>query len=736
MREQLLCHSISRVNVLFLIMVGAISGCTKSDSDWLNGTAAKKEWRVYLGDQSSSHYSALNQITKDNVAQLQTAWTYHSGDLPDGDYGEIQCNPLIVNGVLYGSSPRTKIFALNAGTGKEFWRFDPFADDPEAANTQGRHRGVTYWQDETGKDKRLLFTAGAHLFALNAETGAPITSFGENGKVALNTGLDRELGGNGGWDLFVSATTPGAIYQDLLILGTRVSEGPISAPGHIRAFDVRTGAVKWIFHTIPHPGEFGHDTWPPAAWKEAGGANCWAGMAVDQKRGLVFIPTGSAAYDFYGGNRKGQNLFANCLLALKAETGARVWHYQTVHHDVWDRDLPAPPNLVTVERDGKKIEAVAQITKSGFVFVFNRETGEPLFPIEEKPYPASDLEGEETWPTQPLPLKPPPFARQVFREEDVTTTSPQAREAALARVREVRSAGQFIPPSKQGTMIFPGFDGGAEWGGAGFDPASGILYVNSNEMPWILTMIDIELAQSGNPYDRGKVVYALNCASCHGGQREGDQQKIYPALTNLKSRQSKEETLQLIVKGKGSMPSNDFLSAEEKHNLLAFLFEEKNAQPLDPHSRRSGPAAAPIVSFVSTGYHRFLDHEGYPAIRPPWGTLNAIDLNKGEILWQVPLGEFEELTQRGIPQTGTENYGGPVVTAGGLIFIGASKDGKFRAFDKTTGKVLWETKLPYGGYATPSTYEYKGRQYVVIACGGGKMGTKPGDAYVAFALPE
>jgi len=690
--------------VLIIFMGYARMGCRGAENaNWLTSEASRKEWRVYLGDQASSHYSTLDQINKENAKQLQVAWTYHTGDLPADGRGEIQCNPIVVN-VLYGSSPRTKIFALAAGSGAELWKFDPFADRPEEANTQGRHRGVTYWQDGAGKDKRILFTAGAHLFAVNAETGAPMTSFGENGKVALNAGLDRELGGDGGWDLFVSATTPGVIYKDLLILGTRVSEGPISVPGHIRAFDVRTGAVKWIFHTIPHPGEFGYDTWPADAWKNAGGANCWAGMAVDQNRGLVFIPTGSAAYDFYGGNRKGQNLFANCLLALKAETGERVWHYQTVHHDLWDRDLPAPPNLITVERDGKKIDAVAQITKSGFVF--NRETGAPLFPIEEKPYPASDLAGEETWPTQPLPLKPPPFARQIFTAADVTNTTPEAREAALARLREVRSAGQFIPPSKPGTMIFPGFDGGAEWGGAGFDPTTGVLYVNANEMPWILTMIDIELAQSENPYDQGKVVYALNCASCHGGQREGDQQKIYPALTNLKNLKSKEETLQLIVKGKGSMPSNDFLSAEEKYNLSAFLFEDKNVKPLNPHSRGSAPSKAPIVPFVSTGYQRFLDHEGYPAIRPPWGTLNAIDLNKGEILWKVPLGEFEELTQRGIPQTGTENYGGPVVTAGGLLFIAASKDEKFRVFDKETGKVLWETQLPAGGYATPSSYEY------------------------------
>jgi quinoprotein glucose dehydrogenase len=725
-------------NWLALALIPTImtAGCSSHQPEWLAGKEANREWRVYLGDPASSQYSSLDQINRHNVRQLRAAWIYHTGDLPSGYRGEIQCNPIVVAGVLYGSSPKTGIFALQAGTGKEIWTFDPFENDPENAYTQGRHRGVTYWQDENGKGRRILFTAGAHLFAVDAETGRPLASFGNGGKIRLDEGLDRELSGDGGYDLFVSATTPGVIYKDLLILGTRVSEGPVSAPGHIRAYDARTGKIRWIFHTIPHPGELGYETWPPDAWEKIGGANCWSGMSVDWKRGLVFVPTGSPAYDFYGGNRKGQNLFGNSLIALKAETGERVWHFQTVHHDVWDRDLPAPPNLVTIERDGRKIDAVAQVTKSGFVFVFNRETGEPLFPIEEKQYPQSDLPGEETWPTQPLPLKPPPFARQTFTEEDVTNVTPIAHEAALARLRQVRSAGQFVPPSKEGTMIFPGFDGGAEWGGAGFDPNTGMLYVNANEMPWILTMIDVELAQSEDPYDKGRVVYALNCASCHGGQREGDQQQIYPALTNLKSRSSKEEALQLIVKGKGSMPAFDFLTAEEKQNLLAFVFEEKSARPATIRGDRPMRAETPIVPFVSTGYHRFLDHEGYPAIRPPWGTLNAIDLNKGEIVWQVPLGELEELTKKGIPQTGTENYGGPVVTAGGLIFIGATKDEKFRAFDKDTGKVLWETKLPAGGYATPSTYEYKGKQYVVIACGGGKMGTKSGDAYVAFALAD
>ena len=544
----------------------------------------------------------------------------------------------------------------------------------------------------------------------------------------LREGLDRDVTG-----LSVQARTPGIIYKNLLIQGLTVSEGPASAPGHIRAFDVRTGEIAWIFHTIPHPGEVGHDTWPEDAYERIGGANAWSGLSLDTERGIVFLPTGSAAFDFWGGNRAGENIFANSVLALNAETGERIWHYQTVHHDIWDRDLPAAPNLVTVEHDDRRIDAVAQITKSGYVFLLDRETGEPLFPVEERPFPSSDLQQEEAWPTQPIPTKPPPFARQRFDEADITDLSPEAHAYVLERFRAARSDGQFVPPSTQGTMIYPGFDGGGEWGGAGYDPTTGILYINSNEMPWILTMV--ELNQEGTSTGGG--LYALYCAGCHGATLEGNADQTFPALTDLAARFSEDSVAQQIRYGKGFMPSFQFLRETERDAIVAFLFGKEEAS-----SAQESAEANMLGRFFAgspyghTGYNRFFDEEGYPAVKPPWGTLNAINLNTGEIDWTVPLGEFPELTARGIEPTGTENYGGPVVTAGGLIFIGATKDEKFRAFDKETGEILWETNLPAGGYATPATYAVDGKQYVVIAAGGGKMGTRSGDAYVAFALPD
>ncbi len=495
---------------------------------------------------------------------------------------------------------------------------------------------------------------------------------------------------------------------------------------------MRTGEIVWTFHTIPHPGEYGYDTWPADAYERIGGANAWSGLSLDTQRGIVFLPTGSAAFDFWGGNRTGQNLFANSILALNAETGERIWHFQIVHHDLWDRDLPAAPNLVTVEHDGRRIDAVAQITKSGHVFLLDRETGEPLFPVEERPFPASDLKGEETWPTQPIPTKPPPFARQRFDEADITDLSPAAHAYVLERFRAARSDGQFVPPSTQGTMIYPGLDGG-EWGGAAVDPTTGMLYVNSNEMPWILTMVELNPQGASS----GSGLYGLYCAGCHGANREGNADQTYPALTDLAVRLPEESVTQWIERGKGFMPSFGFLSQAERDALMAFLFGREEPDPAHgaPADNRMGRAFAGSP-YGHTGYNRFLDQDGYPAVKPPWGTLNAINLNTGEIEWTVPLGEFPELTARGIAPTGTENYGGPVVTAGGLLFIGASKDETFRAFDKDTGAILWQTHLPAGGYATPATYAVGGKQYVVIAAGGGKMGTKSGDAYVAFALPD
>ena len=458
-------------------------------------------------------------------------------------------------------------------------------------------------------------------------------------------------------------------------------------------------------------------------------------MALDEARGVLYVPTGSASFDFWGGNRIGQDLFANCLIALDAMTGRRLWHYQCVHHDLWDRDLPSPPNLVTLNRDGHKVDAVAQTTKSGHVWVFNRDTGEPLFPVREIQVPPSDLEGESAWPTQPLPLKPAPFARQLFTYDLITDLSPESHRAVLDRFARIRPHVPFQPPSTQGTIIFPGFDGGGEWGGAATDP-DGVLYVNANEMAWILTMVPTQAGTNG-PIATGERLFVQICAACHGLERKGNVAQNVPSLVDIGKRMSHQDIVRLLQTGRGMMPSFGFLSDAQKRSVANFI---SGVNPPEDAVARSGEVSSEEVlggiPYTITGYNRWLDTNGYPAVKPPWGTLNAIDLNTGEYRWQVPLGEDPALTARGIPVTGLENYGGPLVTAGDLLFIGASKDEMFRAFDRRTGKVLWQAKLPAGGYATPATYMAEGRQYVVIACGGGKMGTKSGDAYVAFALPQ
>ena len=696
--------------------------------------AAARDWPVYLGDKSASHYSTLTQITPANVAQLEVAWTWHAGDARE-DKTQIQCNPLIIDGVLYATSPQSKLVALDAATGRELWRYEP-------ADANGVNRGLAWWAE--GEDRRILFGSGQWLHAINARTGKLIDDFGVHGRVDLSEGLDRDVRG-----LAIQANTPGVIYRNLIIMGMRVGEGPApAAPGHIRAYDVRSGKMVWRFHTIPHPGEAGYETWPADAWQRTGGVNVWAGMTVDEARGLVFCPVGSATFDFWGGDRLGNNLYANCLLVLDAATGRRVWHYQFVRHDMWDRDPPAPPTLVTLRREGRDIPAVAQVTKSGHVFVFHRETGEPLFPLEEVVTPSSDLAGEVASPTQPLPLKPAPFARQLFTADEITDRTPEARRAVLERFARIRPHTRFAPPSREGTIIFPGFDGGAEWGGAAVDPA-GILYVNANEMPWILSMIDSSGATS-----LGQQVFLQNCTGCHGVDRAGNKAAAIPPLIDIKLRLTREQVMETVMKGRAVMPSWAFLSETQRQAVVGYLLGE--AEVPAPTRAQTAAVATPAAAgadwqtyvpdtkpttavpppFTHTGYNRFLDPDGYPAVKPPWGTLNAINLNTGEYLWRVPLGEYPELIARGLAPTGTENYGGPLVTAGGLLFIGASKDENFRAFDQHTGRELWRVKLPAGGYATPATYEVGGRQFVVIACGGGKMGTKSGDTYMAFALQK
>ena len=705
-----------------------------------NGENSIADWKTYQGDFGRNQYSSLTQVNKQNVNKLVPLWIYKTGDSLRNN-SQIQCNPIIINGVLYATTPNLKLIALNAATGKLIWEFDPDLDFSPHVN-----RGVSYW--ESKNDKRILYTAGSLLFAINALTGKPVESFGASGVTSLKAGLGVRAA-----DLFVIATSPGVVYNDLLIIGTRVSENADAAPGYVRAFNILTGKVEWVFHTIPKPGEYGYSTWPKNAYEQIGGANAWAGISLDEKRGVVYIPTGSASFDFWGGNRLGENLFANSIIALDASTGKRIWHYQTVHHDIWDRDLPAPPNLVTINHNEKIIDAVAQVTKSGYVFLFHRDTGLPLFPIEERKVPKSDLIGEEAWETQPFPLKPPPFSRQRFTENEITNISKESYEYVKSILDTIRTGEQFIPPSTQGTMYFPGFDGGAEWGGASFDIETGVLYVNANEMPWIQHMVPLELGDSNlikpkTAHDVGKKIYKANCAICHGQELQGDVKGVfphttgtYPSLKNIDKKLSQEETIKIIEKGKGFMPSFNQFSNEKKNALLAFLYNENPSINNDDSNNDNwleslGKELSEFkIPYTHTGYNRFYDQNGYPAVKPPWGTLNAIDLNKGEILWQVPLGEFIELTKKGVPKTGTENYGGPVTTAGGLIFIAASKDEYIRAFDKDSGEELWKHKLPAGGYATPSIYEVDNKQYIVIACGGGKMGTKPGDYYISFGLP-
>ena len=688
-------------------------------------SAADSDWNVYLGDKASSHYSTLKQITPENVATLAPAWSYHSGGADAENRSQIQCNPLVIDGVLYGTSPDFKLFAVDAATGEQRWSFDPAADGFGKA---GVNRGLVHWAADG--ESRILYANDHFLHAVDARTGKRIPSFGKGGTIDLKEGLGRDAGG-----LYLTANTPGVIFKDLLIMGMRLGEGPApAAPGPVRAFNVRTGELVWRFNTIPQPGEPGYETWPPNAYKTTGGVNVWTGFALDEARGLVFCPTGSAAFDFWGGDRIGKNLYANCLIALDANTGKHVWHFQFVHHDMWDRDLPAPPNLITVKQGGKSIDAVAQVTKSGHVFVFDRQNGTPLFPIEEKPVLPSDLQGESAWPTQPFPSKPAPFARQVLDAKEATDISPASNRAVLDQLAKVRPSAPFTPPSQQGTIIFPGFDGGAEWGGSAADP-DGILYVNANEMPWILTMVPTKSDGAGPPAT-GEAIFAQVCAACHGVDRKGNPAQNIPTLVDIGQRKKKPEIQALLQTGKGVMPSFAFLSETQREKLVDYLLGE--APPANDPGRKEEPGggdALGSVPYSTTGYNRFLDPEGYPAVKPPWGTMNAIDLNTGDYKWSVPLGEFPELTARGVPKTGTENYGGPVVTAGGLVFIAASKDEHIRAFDRETGKELWKAKLPAGGYATPATYSVNGRQYVVIACGGGKMGTKSGDEYVAFALP-
>jgi quinoprotein glucose dehydrogenase len=708
---------------LLLTFLFLITACKQTEKKYTT-------WNNYGGSKENIHYSSLTEIDTNNASQLQPAWIFNTGDADTVKNSQIQCNPIIVDSTIYLTSPTLKLFALHAGTGKKIWEFDP--DSMSLNFVLNNSRGVTYWTD--GKnDKRIFYVASSYLHCIDATNGQLIRSFGDSGLVDLHNDLGREV-----QDLFVTATSPGIIYKDLFILGSRVDEGAAAAPGHIRAFDVRTGKLRWIFHTIPQPGEAGYETWEdPNAYKHIGGANSWSGFTLDEERGILFAPTGSASYDFYGGKRRGQNLFANCLLALDAETGKRKWHFQFIHHDLWDWDLPAPPVLVTIEKDGKKIDAVAQTTKHGMVWLFERESGKPVYPINEMQVDTNtELAGEKVWPSQPIPTFIKPFVRQSFSANDINPYLPDSSNAKLKKDLEgYRYGKMFLPPGKKPAVELPGFDGGAEWGGPSYDPQTGLLYVNANEMGWVVTMRDVapEPPRKENYGQAGVRLYQKYCISCHGADRKGTGN--FPTLINIQERYHDADIMSLLSAGRRMMPSFNYITKEEKEAIGSYILDSKKDQQKNFIRSVQPQDAYRNVPYAMTGYNKFLSPEGYPAIAPPWGTITAINLNTGEHVWKTTLGEYPELKEKGVPPTGTENYGGPVVTAGGLLFIAASRDGMIRAFNKVSGKLLWEYELPSPGFATPSVYEVNGKQFLVIACGGGKLKTRSGDAYIAFALP-
>lgn len=704
--------------------------------------APEAEWRSYLRDKGYSHYSPLAQINASNVSQLREVWRYDAGGA-DGGATQMQCSPIVVKGILYCTSPLLHVFALDAATGEELWRFAPSTDLGLLPNP---NRGVVYWDAADSASERaapeapqrILFTAGPYLFALDARTGEAIMSFGDDGRVDLHQGLPERFA-----DEVVIATTPGSVYRDLLIIGSRVNEFNGAAPGHVRAFDIVTGELRWVFHTIPQPGEFGAQSWPAERLATAGGVNSWAGIAIDDERGLAFVPTGSPAFDFYGGDRHGDNLFANSLVALNAQTGERVWHYQFIRHDLWDRDLPSPPNLITLDRDGEQIPAVAQATKTGHLFVFHRETGEPLFPMQEVPVVGDGVPGEKPAASQLLPLAPPPFSEQVFAPTD---RNPAMANAVQQRIAALDRGSPFIAPSEKGMVLYPGMDGGAEWGGAAYDDREQRLYINSNEVPYLLQLTPVPKDMGMSP----QFAYLALCSGCHGAGMQGDGVSI-PPLLNLSERISPLAAYDIITHGRGRMPAFPQLPWYAKLAVLWHVYagesDSGESHSGESHSGESHAAEATpdqggsedgtadaAKDYLNVGFQRLLDIEGLPASKPPWGTLTAIDLKQASILWRIPLGDYPAVLAQGLSGLGAENYGGPVVTAGDLLFIAATPDQMIRAYNKHTGQLLWQSRLPAAGFATPISYAVDGRQFIVVAAGGGKLGQASGSSYVAYAL--
>ncbi len=682
-------------------------------------------WSDYAGSPDGAQYSSLAQIDRSNVHRLEPAWSY-----PTGDGNVYFFAPLVVDEVAYVLARDHSIVALDAASGAQLW-VHPAAAGSVAMTT----RGLNYWESADRSERRLLYAADHFLRALDADTGEPIDSFGEGGKVNLKERLGRDPERLS----LVQSHSPGRVFEDLLILGSATNEGYGSAPGDVRAFDVRTGALVWSFHTIPHPGEFGYDTWPPDAWKSVGGANVWTEFPLDAERGVVYLPVASAKYNFYGADRAGANLFSNSLVALEARSGRRLWHFQFVHHDIWDYDPATAPKLLTVDHDGKRIDVVAQATKQGFLYVFERVSGEPLWPVQERPVPqGTEMPGETLWATQPFPTRPPPFARQSFTVDDLNPhLDPAERERFREYVAGARNEGLFTPPGRGRTVQMPGNNGGSNWGGAAVDPERGWLYVVSKDHPAMLELEpdpEQQVPPPDEPELRGRYLYDVHCYRCHSTAGQGNELAV-SSLEGVAGRLSRERIAAIVREGVGPMPGFPSLSASDVE-LLADYLEDPASAPTRPGQEGQLTEQARFVS----GFGLMRASNGLSPIGPPWSTLTAYDLNQGTIEWQIPLGEVPELAARGILGTGSVYPKvGPVVTAGGLLFAG-TRDRKVRAFDVRTGEVLWEYELGAALEGIPAVYQAGGRQYVLF-CASAQSGLTPATrgpvegAYVAFALP-